>query len=317
MAIDLGTIEKVDLREVWTHEAADFTPWLAENISLLGEALGLELEIEEQEASVGTYSLDILARDLGTNRPVVIENQLEPTNHTHLGQLLTYSAGFDANVIVWIAKEFGDQHRAALDWLNHRTGNDTEFFAVELELWRIDDSRQAPNFNVAASPNDWSKQNAGRPRSAAGGQSIRGEKYRTFFQELIDCLRNEHNFTTARKAQPASWWNSASNKSAIRYGASFARDKSARVELYLDRNREFNKDLFDTLKESQETLEEGLGCQLSWERLDENKASRIAVYTDGSIDDDDQMLEEIRAWMVERLLKFEEVFGPRLAELVE
>lgn len=134
---NLAKIERVDLREAWRNEARDFTPWLAENIAELGEALGMELELQETEAAVGDYSLDVLATDLNENRPVIIENQLEATNHTHLGQLLTYAAGHDANVIVWLTKEFRDEHRAALDWLNQRTDDNTQFFGVVVELWRI------------------------------------------------------------------------------------------------------------------------------------------------------------------------------------
>ena len=172
---DLATIQRVDLRGVWSSEAADFTPWLAENIGKLGEALGMELEVEAQEAPVGGFALDILARDPENNRQVVIENQLGATDHTHLGQLLTYAAGFDANVIVWIARNFRDEHRGALDLLNRRTGEDTEFFGIEVELWRIDDSRPAPNFKLVATPNEWRKQTVqtirhcvGREREIAG-----------------------------------------------------------------------------------------------------------------------------------------------------
>ena len=151
-SLDLATIQRVELRDIWSNEAGEFTPWLAENMSVLGEALGMDLEVDAQEASVGSYALDILARDQD-NRQVVIENQLEATDHTHLGQLLTYAAGFDANVIVWIARNFRDEHREALDLLNRRTGEDTEFFGVEVELWKIDDSQPAVNFNLVATPN--------------------------------------------------------------------------------------------------------------------------------------------------------------------
>ncbi len=142
---ELAKIEPVELREQWPNEADDFTPWLQDNMELLGDALGIELEVQQREASVGTFSLDLLARDVGNNRPVIIENQLEPTDHSHLGQLLTYAAGYEASAIVWIAKEFRDEHRAALDFLNGRTGEDTEFFGVAVELWKIENSRPAPH----------------------------------------------------------------------------------------------------------------------------------------------------------------------------
>ena len=151
--IQLATIDKVDLRGVWENEAADFTPWLGENLTALGEALGLDLELKGQEAPVGGFSLDVLAHEPNTNRPVIIENQLETTDHDHLGKLITYASGYDANVVVWITREFKDEHRQALDWLNQRSGEDTEFFGVVIEVWKIDDSRPAPHFRVVSAPN--------------------------------------------------------------------------------------------------------------------------------------------------------------------
>ena len=138
---ELGRLIKVSPREFWEDEASDFTPWLAreENISLLGETIGLELEVEAQEKNVGPFKVDILCKDIETNKWVVIENQLEPTDHKHLGQLLTYAPGLDAVTAVWIAKSFTDEHRAALDWLNKITPDGFSFFGLEIELWRIDD----------------------------------------------------------------------------------------------------------------------------------------------------------------------------------
>lgn len=155
----LGRLERVDLREAWKGEAIDFTPWLArpENIALLGEAIGIELEVESQEKEVGPFRADILCRDLIDNHYVLVENQLERTDHTHLGQLLTYAAGLDAVTIVWVSSRFTDEHRAALDWLNKATTSDFNFFGLEIELWRIGLSPMAPKFNVISSPNDWSR----------------------------------------------------------------------------------------------------------------------------------------------------------------
>ena len=309
----LATIERVDLREVWPNEAAGFTPWLAENIAELGGALGMDLEIEAREAPVGAYQLDLLARD-GSGRAVVIENQLGITDHNHLGQLLTYMAGFDANVIVWIAKKFRDEHAEALSLLNRRTGEGTEFFGIEVELWSIDKSRPAVNFNLISAPNDWGKQPDRRP---SDGVSERKERYRGFFQGLIDTLREEHSFTNARKAQPSNWYYfSAGHAQRAQYGANFATGARARIELYIDNlDQGWNKRLFDHLLERQTDIESELGEPLEWGRLDDRRASRIAVVRQGSIEDDDDTLKEIQDWMVDRLLKFKEVFAPRLDEL--
>ena len=317
---ELSTIEKVnDLREVWEHEAADFTPWLAENISALGEALGIEeLEVREQEASVGTYSLDILAHDLNNDCPVVIENQLATTDHTHLGQLLTYAAGFDAKVMVWIAKDFKDEHREALDLLNHRTGEDTKFFGVEIELWKIGNSPPAVNFKLVATPNEWSKQSIARQHSANGRGTARGEQYREFYQPLIDTLREAHKFTNMKKAPTKPFCNFATGQTGFRYAPYLTTNNMNRasVQLYLNSNKEKNKSCFDILSAEKSDIEAVLG-ELLWERLDDKKACRVSIARQGSIDDDEETLEEIQEWMVERLLKFREVFGPRLAELVE
>ena len=313
--VDLAKIERVDLREIWPNEAADFTPWLAteENLSQLGEALGLELELQEQEASVGAFSLDLLVRDIGNGRPVIIENQLTATDHTHLGQILTYAAGHDVGTIVWIAKEFRDEHRAALDYLNSRTAEDTDFFGVVVEVWKIDDSRPAPHFDPVVTPNEWRKDRVGK--QGDGRTSERNEKYREFFQSLIDTSREKHGFKD-RTAPRGNWFDTSSGFAGVLYRLTFS-SSGARVEVYIDRGKEWNKRLFDKLEGRKETIESKLGESLSWERLDNRAASRIAVYRPGTIGDDPERLDEIRKWMIERLLAFKGVFGPMLNELAE
>ena len=315
--VELARIEEVDLREAWLNETSKFTPWLLKNIDLLGDALGLELEVQEREASVGTFSLDLLARDVGNGRPVIIENQLEQTDHSHLGQLLTYAAGYDASAIVWIAKEFRDEHRAALDFLNGRTGEDTEFFGVVVELWKIDNSRPAPHFMVVSAPNDWQK----RTKSQTAQRSERGERYRKFFQPLMDRLRENGEFTSARRVRKApseSWTSFSTGHRGTSYNPSFARNNKTRVEVYIDNgDKEWNKQQFDQLLERKSEIESQIGSDFSWERLDDKRACRISAVQQGSIDDDPETLEEIREWMIDRLIAFERVFGPILAELVE
>ena len=164
--------------------------------------------------------------------------------------------------------------------------------------------------------NEWRKRTAVTSRE--GGTTERGEKYRLFFQTLMDALREEHQFTRARKAQPQSWYSFSSGTRWFTYGASFAANGRARVELYIDStDRERNKQAFDRLKEQREEFESELETTLEWERLENRRASRISVLRPGSIDDNQETLEEISRWMIDRLLAFRRVFGPRLPELVE
>ena len=156
---ELGTLKKIELRKAWKHEAIDFTNWLAEepNIELLSEELGIEVHVTQTEASVGNFHADILAEEENTGRKIIIENQLEPTNHDHLGKLITYAAGYEAEIIVWIVEEAREEHWQAIEWLNDHTDDDTNFFLVQMELWQIDDSRLAPRFHLIVEPNDWAK----------------------------------------------------------------------------------------------------------------------------------------------------------------
>ena len=312
--LELGRIEMIDLREAWTNEATEFTPWLAENLSELSNAMGIELELETQEASVGSFSLDLLARVSETDRTVVIENQLESTDHDHLGKLLTYAGGFDANVIVWVAKSFNDKHRQALDWLNQRTDKDTEFFGVVVEVWKINDSIPAPHFRVVAAPNEWQREAAGSVRIR--NASDRNLKYKEFFQNLIDRLRKE-NFTNARKAQPQSWYFfSVGHSQRIQYGVNFTKNNNVSVHIRFDNlNADWNKTLFDKLVEQKESVESELSESLHWQRMDDYRASRIAVLHPGNIDEDDESLKELENWIVGKLLSFQRVFKPKLEAL--
>ena len=163
----LGRLVRIEnLRSEWPREDIDFTPWLAqhENLTILAETVGLDLQLETQEKNVGPFRADILCRDTSNDSWVLVENQLERTDHTHLGQLLTYGAGLHAVTIIWIAQRFTEEHRAALDWLNEITHETFRFFGLEIELWKIGDSPSAPKFNIVSQPNDWSRQVQERAR---------------------------------------------------------------------------------------------------------------------------------------------------------
>ena len=160
MKATLGTLKEItDLRQVWPHEAKDFTPWLAEeeNMNLLGDALGLDITADETESDVGDFSVDILATENGTGRKVIIENQLADTNHDHLGKLITYASGKAANIIVWLVKHAREEHRSAIEWLNNHTDEQADFFLCEIKLYQIGDSAPAVKFEVIERPNEWSK----------------------------------------------------------------------------------------------------------------------------------------------------------------
>ena len=311
---NLAKIERVDLREAWPNEARDFTPWLAKNIGELGGALGMDLELQQTEASVGGYSLDVLATDLNQNRPVIIENQLEATNHDHLGKLLTYAAGYDANVIIWLTREFRDEHRQALDWLNQRTGEDTQFFGVVVELWRIGDSLPAPHFKAVATPNDWRKKNITQIRNDASASSESDQRYFSFFRSLFDRLRRE-DFAVPRNI-PRRYSSFQVHDGLASFGANFPGRGLARVEISIyTGDPDWNYLLLQGLEAYKDEIEEELGT-LEWRRMP--KSCRISLdRPESAIEDSDDDGSNIQDWMVDTLIKFKSVFGPKLEELIE
>ena len=310
----LGVIERVELREIWSNEPQYFTQWLADNISELGKALQMDLDLEAREAPVGAFSLDLLARD-GADRKVAIENQLERTDHDHLGKLITYAAGCNVKVIVWIARELREEHRQALDWLNQHSDENTEYFGIEIEVWKIGESDPAPHFNLVVTPNEWQRAIRNPPRDLTDKQ----RRYQIYFTALLEALR-EIGFTGATKGQPQSYYFFASGHGTqFTYVASFTWDNKARVELYIDfgqGKKDQNKQLFDAISLRKNSIESQLEEKLSWERLDDARASRIALYRDGNvrIEDEDSKLEEVRTWMVEKLVAFKNTFNKDLDE---
>lgn len=271
----IGKIEYVDLREVWHNEAQAFTPWLEKNPEELGELLGLELELSK-EHPVGSFSLDLNGVDLISGRKVIIENQLEQSDHKHLGQLLTYAGGVNPQIIVWVAKDFREEHRAALDWLNSVTGSDTHFFGVAIKAIKIGDSLAAPMLDAVVMPNAWTKEV--REAAAAIGLSERENQYQAFWTVLIEKLGANHPELIGRTPWPRAWFPTSTGVSGVNINFVFNR-RAVALELYLGASsEETNMHRFEALKKSADHFEDLLGEKLSWEELEGRKACRVALY---------------------------------------
>ena len=183
MAVQLSTLQPIELREAWPHEAHNFTPWLADNLHVLSDLLGMELELISTEHPVGSFNLDIYAKDLRSDEVVAIENQLERTDHTHLGQVMTYFSALEARKVIWIAKEIREEHCAVISWLNAHTPPEYAFFGVEVSTVRIADSPIAPVFTVVEKPNNWVRSIQQRSRST---NQQTAERNRAFWQTAVE-----------------------------------------------------------------------------------------------------------------------------------
>jgi hypothetical protein len=261
----------VALREAWTSEASDFTPWLAQedNIRLLGEIIGIDLEVEAQEKGVGPFRADILCKDATTDKWVLIENQLERTDHTHLGQLITYAAGLDAVTIVWVAERFTDEHRAALDWLNQRTDERINFFALEVELWRIGDSSPAPKFNVVCKPNEWTRIVGESARNTEKNQ-LRHDYWSAFLKEPGLKIVFTAPLNPTRQGHinlPTPWKNFRLTVYLNRTGK--------RIGPYLTCTGENASEDFQELRSNKVQIEKVLGAELTWEAGEENEKACV------------------------------------------
>lgn len=314
----LGTLQKVPLTNVWEHEALAFTPWLAkeENLTLLGDTIGIELELLSTEAGVGAFSADIVCKDVDReNHRILIENQIKPTDHTHLGQLLTYAAGLDTATIVWISERFRDEHRAALDWLNEITSQQFNFFGIEVELLRIGNSDIAPRFNMVSKPNDWVKTLSGR--GTLGNVVPLTETKQTqlqYWQALKEYLLDAGSFLKPQKALPQHWLTLSVGKRGFHIVATVnSQIKRIAIELTIDGNE--SNGYFRALFDQKERIEKDISAALDWKELSHKKSSRIVLYHNNTDPLNTDDWSQQHAWMQEKLELFYKVFSPRIKEL--
>jgi hypothetical protein len=286
----LGRLKSLDPRSVWPHEAHDFTPWLLDNADALADVLGLDIELSAAEHPVGGFALDLVGRDMTNNCVLIVENQLSATDHTHLGQLLTYAAGTDARTVVWLALVFREEHRQALDYLNELVGEDARFFGVEIGVVRIGNSEPAPLFKLRAQPNDWHAQVAAAAKTTSK-QAGKAPLYEAFWTRFLGRVRTEHpDWTNARKPQTSNWLAMPCPfKGGPYYAVSFPQGGKLRNELYIDfGDADANAALFDRLAAIKEEIEASYGAALVWEDLPGKRACRIADYSDGDVSNGDK-----------------------------
>lgn len=316
--MNLGRLVKVDLRNIWSSESAHFTPWLGrpENLAILAETLDMELELEAQEKPVGPFRADLLCKDIQTDTWVLVENQLERTDHTHLGQLLTYASGLQAVTIVWIAARFTEEHRSTLDWLNKITDESFRFFGLEVELWRIGESAAAPKFNIVSKPNDWSRQV--RQAARAIDDADISDTKRTqvaYWEGLHRVLVAEGGPVSGqRKAQPQSWMNYSIGRTSFMLGAVMVRWRDqVRAELYMTGANA--KVFFRALLRDREAVEAELGHELDWDERPDGQDTRISTVLDGVRPDDVSDWPRQHEWLCRKLNDLHRVFAKRVASL--
>ena len=298
----LGKIKRItDIRSVWHHEEKDFSKWLAqeENLKQLSDAIGIDIVLEERESSVGNFSVDLYALEEGTERRIIIENQLEDTNHDHLGKLITYASGKGAEVIIWVVKRARDEHRQAIEWLNQNTGVNIGFFLVEIELWQIDDSAIAPKFNVVERPNDWAKQ-----MKNAEGLSETKQLQLHFWQQLSEFIKSNSSFSkefSPRKAQPQHWYDLSVGSSSYHIGLTVNTQKNLLgTEIYIPDDKE----KFAVFKKHAQEIENLIGEKVEWREA--TKATRIITLHSCDINIEDQWNDAFN-WLMDKALLFKRV----------
>lgn len=301
-----GTLKEVDIRELWKHEQYDFSAWLAEedNIEYLNEILGLNLVDIKKEEKTGSYKCDIVARDEFRDVTVVIENQLEQSDHDHLGKIITYASGLNANIIVWIVKEAKVEHRSAIEWLNNHTDENVSFFLLEIHAYRIGNSDPAPKFEIIEQPNDYKKVSNNSKELSEADQARRQARinFWTVFNETIKENGTPFNI---RKPTPDHWYDIAIGRSNAHLSVTAVnKDGYVGVELYINDD----KDLFDELYKNHQAIDAEFDFKLDWQRLDGKKASRIKSTIPGLDFDNPSNYKDLMNEAINRVIKMRDVF---------
>jgi len=305
MSINLSRITKVNPRDIWKHEALDFTQWLAkdDNISILCEELGIEIENVKPEASAGRYNVDIIADEIDSRRKVIIENQLEPTDHKHLGQILTYASAYDAAIIIWVVTDYTEEHKQAIDWFNRNIAQGISFFLIQIEVYRIGNSDPAPKFNIISEPNDWGKAlKKSEDGDAYSDLKLQQKEFWDGLKEYASHANTRLNF--GRIAKPQHWFNLSFGTSKCHIALTQnSQKKYVACEVFI----RHGKDLYQILFDNKENIEKELGYEVEWMELPEATASRIIVTHKGDPRNKENW-EEYYKWLLITAEEFARVF---------
>jgi hypothetical protein len=297
--ISLTRLQPVVVTSVWPTEARHFTPWLLENAELLSEVLGMDVELESREYKVGKFSLDIIGRELETGAPVIIENQYGWTNHGHLGQILTYAGGTKPSTIVWVAEQFREEHRAALDWLNAHTDPAIRFFGVRLAAVTLKGAPAglvAPFLELVVKPNEWEKQ-ASATISSGTGSTPTQELYRQFWSQF-EPLAKQRGWTNA-SAPPQNWWSMPAGVTGAAWTVSYSKF-GCRSELFFDHpDPAINLARWQMLYRRRDEIIAAFGGDLGFDELPGAKGCRIEARLEGPKISDRSHWPAVIDWMLD------------------
>ena len=306
----IGRLERVSLREVWQHEAYDFTTWLRDNVEVLNDELDITIANLESEQAAGRFSVDLVGEDEAGNA-VVIENQLEKSDHDHLGKLITYLTAFEAKTAIWIVSNPRPEHIAAIAWLNQSTP--ASFYMFKVEAVRIGDSMPAPMLTKIVGPSEESREVGDTKKEIAERHQLR---YR-FWSVHLDRARERSPLFANISPNNQSWINTGSGRSGVAY-TYIINERAARIELYIDTgNADMNLAIYDYLHARHDEIELTFGGPLDWQRLEGKKACRIAFHisTSQGYRSPEDDWPGIQDQLIEAMDRFEHALRPHMHQL--
>ena len=307
----IGRLRRVALREVWPHEARDFTPWLAENVDVLNDTIDLSLSIVAREQTVGDFSVDLVAED-ESGDPVIIENQLERSNHDHLGKLITYLTQIGAKAAVWIVSDPRPEHISAISWLNESSS--AAFYLLKLEAVRIEDSPPAPMLTLIVGSSEESQAAGETKREFTERHILR----RRFWTQLLERAKESTPLHASTSPNQQNYVMTGAGKTGLSF-LYVIQQHTSDIDLYIDRGREAdneNEEIFNTLQEAKEQIEEAFGEPLKWQRLEGKRACRISKrFSLGGYRADEERWPEIQDAMIDGMIRLEAAFRPHIDRL--